>query len=608
MSAISIAPSGLPLQYADIFGIPRSISKPLLTSVEMWIKSCSEEWTVSRLKSIKLDFVRMKAGLSPVSPWVSRRDGHFTGALGALESWSKGGKKRWSKTIQFLNSYTLLYSSEVTSKQMDKFLSGVRSEPVCVHDSVKYRVVSGAYKLGLKGLTLCNTRPLVMRLPSQARREPHANGRSYWEGDASLECAVSFTRYTRIGWDFSSRFSSIFNVVEEGIDVDDHRDADVTDYPNSVGKIGFIQEPGYKLRAVANPARVYQEALRPLGRCLFDTLRSLPWDCTHRQDYPIPAIQGALQRHQMVYSVDLTGATDYFPLELQAYVLNSIVNPVFRPHVELFTRISKSPWRFGEGFLTWTKGQPLGLYPSFAAFAMTHGLLLYALNGYRHEDSFFVLGDDVVILKSDLYHRYLDALCELGCPISEHKSICSASLAEFAGVIVTRFGVTHQFKWRSPSDDSFLDVIRNFGPKALSILRPRQRVVAKLMANIPDFMGGLGWNPSGVPLEDRVYQALSTLPQDRHVGFLMGYNRKISRDNYPLKSPPPYLSVRTTKDDLDLRSLAYVRQYLPSLINWYELLGSNLWTITDGNLPLAVASSEGHETTLEHFERVFERR
>jgi hypothetical protein len=129
-------------------------------------------------------------------------------------------------------------------------------------------------------------------------------------------------------------------------------------------------------------------------------------------------------------------------------------------------------------------------------------------------------------------------------------------------------------------------------------------VVAESLATFPDFMGGLGWNPSGVPLEERVYQALSTLPQDNHVGFLMGYNRKISRDNYPEKSPPPYLSVRTTKDDLDLRSLAYVKQYLPSMINWYELLGSNLWYMSDGSLPLPVAISEGHETTLQHFERV----
>jgi len=605
MTAISIAPSGQPLQYADIFGIPRSISRPLLALAEKWIRSCSEEWTVARLKSIKLDFVRMKAGLPPVSPWVSRRGDHFTGALGALESWSRGGKKRWSKAIQFLNSYTLLLSPEVTPKQMEKFLSGVNSVPVRVDDSVKYRVVSGAYKLGLRNLVLGPHRPLVLRLPSGARREPHANGRSYWEGEASLECAISYTRYTRIGWDFGSLFRSTFDVVEEGIDVDDRRDADVTDYPNSVGKIGFIQEPGYKLRAVANPARVYQEALRPLGRCLFETLRSLPWDCTHRQEYPVPAIQTALQRHQMVHSVDLTGATDYFPLDLQEHLLKSIISPHQRDQVDLFTRISRSPWRVGQdSFLTWKKGQPLGLYPSFAAFAITHGLLLFALNGYQHDDSFFVLGDDVVILKSDLHSKYRSLLDDLGCPVSDHKSISSASLAEFAGMIITRFGVTRQLKWRLPSDDSFLDVVRNFGPKALSILRPRQRAVAIQMAPFPEFMGGLGWNPSGVPLEDRVYQALINLPQDRHVGFLMGYNRKIHRDNYPEKDPPPYLSVRTTKDDLDLRSLAYVRQYLPSMVNWYELLGSNLWIMTDGNLPLAIDSPEGHETTLQHFERV----
>jgi hypothetical protein len=35
-----------------------------------------------------------------------------------------------------------------------------------------------------------------------------------------------------------------------------------------IGKIGFIQEPGYKLRAVANPNRVYQLSLEPMAEQL----------------------------------------------------------------------------------------------------------------------------------------------------------------------------------------------------------------------------------------------------------------------------------------------------------------------------------------------------
>jgi hypothetical protein len=42
-------------RFSDVFGIPHEISYPFLRDVRFWIDNSSEEWTVSRLKSIKLD-------------------------------------------------------------------------------------------------------------------------------------------------------------------------------------------------------------------------------------------------------------------------------------------------------------------------------------------------------------------------------------------------------------------------------------------------------------------------------------------------------------------------------------------------------------------------
>jgi len=50
----------LPICYADVFKIPLEISRPFMKLVDNWIKNNGTEWTVDRLKSMKLDFIRMK--------------------------------------------------------------------------------------------------------------------------------------------------------------------------------------------------------------------------------------------------------------------------------------------------------------------------------------------------------------------------------------------------------------------------------------------------------------------------------------------------------------------------------------------------------------------
>jgi hypothetical protein len=58
--------------YADCFGIPRQISHPFVRDFDKWVRNSGEEWTVSRMKSIKLDFIRLKAGLDMSSTWIRK--------------------------------------------------------------------------------------------------------------------------------------------------------------------------------------------------------------------------------------------------------------------------------------------------------------------------------------------------------------------------------------------------------------------------------------------------------------------------------------------------------------------------------------------------------
>lgn len=597
----------LPLSYAASFTLPHNMTVQFVNEVNKWISCNGVEWTVNRLKDMKLDFIRLKAGLPMSSSWIGKRNSLPNGILGKMYFWCKAKRnnsRRFSKCIQVLNCYTWFYSSDVTPAQERKFLDGVTSTPIEIPEYLTQGVTDALKYIPSFDRKQCpKPRSLILRPISENKREPHANGRTYPEGVNTLECSLSFTRSTRIGWDIRSSYPEVFNIVEKDIVWTDDRDSDVCDYKNSVGKIGLIQEAGLKLRAVANPARVYQEALRPLGKSLYGLLDKLPWDCTHDQQKGFPVIQKHLDENLTTYCVDLSGATDYFPLELQLSVLENWYPD--KKMIRLFKKLSRAPWTYGDSTIRWTKGQPLGLYPSFASFALTHGLLLFSLNGFSHDNQFFVLGDDVIILDHDLYARYMKALTDMGCPISENKSISSAVMAEFGGRLITSDLIIPQLKWRQPSDDSFMDVTRNIGLKALSLLRPRQRSVAKKLIDLPECFGGLGFNPQGLSLEKRLEKYPFIFNEDNDEEYLMSYNRKINSVNhYDRSNFPNYRKLTTSITDLDQRSLALLSAHIPLLVEYYEISGKNLWSVTSSSrLPLDIVNSQSVTSNLEQLER-----
>jgi hypothetical protein len=601
-------------EHCFIIGVPKSIWEPLVHDVNRWLVTNGTEWTVNRIKEIKNDFIRLKAGLEPVSLWIAinRKKGSFKGPFGSLQRWSSFNYKRWSKAIVMLQMYTQFISPSVTPAQEKKFLDGINAVDLPQSEEMLriYDNVAIATRLFFKTTLITRVpKPLVSIIPSSTRREPHASGKSFPEGKHTLECAASYLYGTKVGHELRRVYKRIFSHVLPGFRNIDERDTDyvstvVCEYDNCVGKIGLIQEPGYKLRSVANPARVYQAALGPLGDDLYDRLKSLPWDCTHDQTYPFNRIRQCLTAGQMVHSVDLSSATDFFPLSLQLVVLRSLYHD--SDYVDLFRDLSKASWLYkNDKHVRWKKGQPLGLFPSFATFAMTHGLLLFSLNDFQHSEKFYVLGDDVVILDDNLHKKYKSALNMLGCPISENKSISSSSLCEFAGKILTPECVVSPTKWRSPTDDSFVDFVANFGRRAYSMLKPRQLRVIKTLAEVPDFMGGLGFNPDGIPLQERINKYMDLYMRDSSRSYFMSYNRLVNANLYA--SQPFGFSFRSFHHGevtLDQSVIDKVTEHLPTLLMWYSVLGKNLYSIQP-DLHLALDQPSGRRTRLEIYETMF---
>lgn len=530
------------LRRLTVIGIPTYCRKPFVGLMVRW-ESCSGiEWTIKRLKGLKVDLLRSKAGLEPICPiWVRKnKKGEFYGTIGSLFSWARQSDKNFSKVVQALMAYTFYILPSLTETQKKKFLTGINPEKTDdgltkgFHKSFS-QTVSRTIR---RRPVLCEHRPLVTYQGGPGKKAPRLFGqRSVPQDENILDDLQLFN--TPGGQGLYMKYKRLYRPLMLGMDARlDFLDSlsyyrgVVRNDPVYCGEIHFIQEPGGKLRSVASPFRIHQEALRPFGQMLYDLVRSLPWDCTHEQSLAIPAIQSHLRAGGQVHSIDLSSATDLFPLSLQETALRAVTKKEDWDHIDLFIEISRGFWKNSElGVLRWTKGQPLGLYPSFASFTLTHGLLLLHLLGCPYDNQFFVLGDDVVILDEQLKDKYIDVLDRMGCPYSVDKSLSSNKLAEFAGKVITPTMVIPQLKWRRMSNDNFLDVCRLLGSKSYCLLSSRQKAVFDQVAHLCEPIG-LNFSIPGNEdsLEKMVQRTVDFYQPEKVVlGSLMGLRRRINK-------------------------------------------------------------------------------
>jgi hypothetical protein len=89
------------------------------------------------------------------------------------------------------------------------------------------------------------------------------------------------------------------------------------DKTNNIRKISYFPDKELKVRVIAIGDYFSQTALRPLHLFLFRILRRIPQDMTFNQG----RFKDNHKDHKIFYSLDLTSATDRFPIELIRKVL-----------------------------------------------------------------------------------------------------------------------------------------------------------------------------------------------------------------------------------------------------------------------------------------------
>lgn len=500
------------------YGLPPKDAAELQREVLKWETNSGPEWTVDRLKSLKGDIVRIQAGLAPLT-WVKKnRNGEWSGVWGSLRRASERDLKGFSMVLNCLMCYSSFVPDGPTDSHVKKMRESVETKVVIIPPNLCRDLSSHAQKiLGVQHLG--PHRPLVTLQGRKATKSPIWGSRSVAQSDYLEKELEWFEPQEHLNfvlrhWQSYSPVLQGVNhrtLAELGITVPHCESGSVFWGPKSTLRPAFTpvaggslvpltKDGGWKVRWIASPYRIHQAALNPLGQALFSLLRELPWDCTFHQEKAYEQVKKHLRKGRTAFAVDLSSATDYFPLDLQLSILRGLF-PKGEHQVELFEELSRSIWDARDwGQVSWTQGQPMGLYPSFASFALAHGVLLDALSG-GVPGRFYVLGDDVIILHRPTYDRYLQALQLLGCPHNPDKTIQSNRLTEFAGKIITSERVVSAFKWRDPNSKNFIELMRTFGQGFEPQLGRRERRVYRAVGRLLPPYGCNHTRGLGVPLE-----------------------------------------------------------------------------------------------------------
>jgi len=507
------------LATAACFGVPARKAGALFSELKTWEVNSGIKYVVKRMKTLKTILL----GSLNVNP----DSGYLSGPWGALV---RDTSIKLENRLHMIHVYNYYIASEQSEEQLNKFYQSMESA-----DSTGTMVVPSEIaqkwvrKVAIKGNPL-KPKPYLDRSRSSLKGLPRIPGWEAYQVDHTYTSdGISGGTETDLSMDLAMAVDSPLwplvthhvyatGAIEDFLDrrlfsmssaskAGDWNSTTGRKKHHYVGSLGFIQEPGLKLRVVANPIRVGQSILDPLKEILLDTLRGVEADCTFDQEKGIRQVQRWLQqKNTIVYSVDLSDATNLFPWHYQSVVMDIVLeknkpkdrNGANRIQLlsEMMKLFVKGVWSSPHGDKKFTRGQPLGLGPSFPLFALSHHALLQEC-GAKPGD-YVILGDDICISNTQVYIEYRKMLLLLGCKVQEEKCLTSSRVAEFGGKVITTNSVTSKYKWTPIRNYNVMDVLRVFGPMVLPLVPRSLLDVVPTLCTLPRYMGGCGWIPTGV--------------------------------------------------------------------------------------------------------------
>jgi hypothetical protein len=210
----------------------------------------------------------------------------------------------------------------------------------------------------------------------------------------------------------------------------------------AIRKLVAIDDMEGKKRVIAELDYFSQAALKPLHAYLFRVLKKIPQDRTFSQSGFVRGFDGL---DCEIISADLTAATDRFPISVIAQILEGVLPPEY---VQSWKEIMVGyPFRYRNGQVSYSVGNPMGAYSSWASFAVAHHYLVFYCcmelgidwRTYRYH----LLGDDIVLTDSRVGDLYITLLSGLGVEVSPQKTHRSSRFFEFAKRLFYSGGLTN---------------------------------------------------------------------------------------------------------------------------------------------------------------------
>lgn len=198
----------------------------------------------------------------------------------------------------------------------------------------------------------------------------------------------------------------------------------------SLRKLAHFPDKEGKTRVIAIGDYFSQAVLKPLHEYLMETLKKIPQDCTFNQAGFAEKIAG----WEIYYSIDLTAATDRFPIET---IIQALSGHFPHTYLEAWRYIMVSlPFKYEGKDVRYSVGNPMGFYSSWASFAVAHHFVMYCccreLSIPFETAKYCLLGDDILIGDHALAKKYMEMISSLGVEFSPLKTHTSSEFLEFA--------------------------------------------------------------------------------------------------------------------------------------------------------------------------------
>jgi len=147
---------------------------------------------------------------------------------------------------------------------------------------------------------------------------------------------------------------------------------DVSEGKGSIRRLSSFPDKEGKMRVIGILDYYSQIALKPLHNYLLHALGKIRQDCTLNQTKFRELV---LNKGSIYYSVDLSAATDRFPIDIIRSVLNAQLPTSY---VDAWKEVMVGfPFDYLGSKVIYSTGNPMGAYSSFNSFALAHHYIVY---------------------------------------------------------------------------------------------------------------------------------------------------------------------------------------------------------------------------------------